>query len=216
MSNSIQNKIKNFFTKFPLQRYSKGEIVLHPEDNPSGAYYLASGHVREYAISPQGIEVTIHIFNPHSFFPMTWILSDIPNRYYYEAFTDVELYSAPKDKIMSFLKQEPDVVFDLTQRIFSGVDKLTARIEHLAFGKAYTRVVSVLIYLARHFGEKKDDNSVVFKYKLTHREIASLAGISRETASREWEKLQEQSLISYVDQMISIKDLKKLEALFTE
>ena len=78
MTHDVQSKIQKFFIQFPSQKYGKGEIILHPEDNPLGAYYLAKGHVREYAISPQGIEVTIHIFNPHSFFPMTWILADIP------------------------------------------------------------------------------------------------------------------------------------------
>lgn len=215
MKTDVQKKVEQFFRQFPLQNVSKGEIMLHPEDNPSVAYYLQSGHIREYGVSTQGVEVTIHIYNPYSFFPMTWILSDIPNRYYFEALTDVQVHTAPKDKVIAFLKKNPDVLLDLSQRIFKAVDKLTSRIENLAFGKAYTRVISTLIYLARHFGDSSD-NTVTLNQKFTHREIASLAGISRETASREWEKLQKQELITYNDQFIVINNLQDLETLVSD
>ncbi len=207
--NDIQKKVVSFFSQFQLKKYKKGEIILYPDTSVAGAYFIKKGHIREYGISLEGIEMSIHIFAPFSYFPMTWIISDIPNRYYYETITDVEVYCAPKEKVQAFLKQEPEVLLDLTRRLLLGLDKLTSRMEHLAFGKAYVRVISMLLFLTRHFGELKN-NEVLLRSKFTHRDIGSLAGVSRETASREWEKLEKKGMVGFRNQYIYIKNLDLL------
>lgn len=210
MEDITQNKIEMFFSQFHLRRFSKGKILLQPEDKPIGAYFLKEGHIKMYGISPQGIEIIIHLFHPKSFFPMTWVLNDTPNRYYYEALTSIEVSVAPKDKVIDFLKKESDVLFDLTKRIFMGVGKLTVRMEHMASEKASLRVASIILYLARHFGESID-NKVIIKQMFTHRDIASLAGVSRETVSRELEKLRKVELVQYKRNKIILNDIGKLE-----
>jgi CRP/FNR family transcriptional regulator, cyclic AMP receptor protein len=205
----IQKKVVSFFSQFQCKKYKKGEIILYPDTTVAGAYFIKKGHIREYGISLEGIEMTIHIFAPYSYFPMTWILSNIANRYYYEALSEVEIYCAPKEKVQAFLKQEPDVFLDLTSRLLVGLDKLTSRMEHLAFGKAYIRVISMLLFLVRHFGEMKN-NEVILRSKFTHRDIGSLAGVSRETASREWERLEKKGLVGFRNQFIYIKNLDSL------
>lgn len=205
----IKAKIEKFFTQFQLRIYKKGEIILQPEDK-HGGFFLKEGYVREYGISSQGVEVGLHIFMPHSYFPMVLIIADIPNRYYYEALTDVQMYNAPKDKIMRFLGKNPEVLLDLTKRVLIGLDKLTSRVEYLSYAKAYQRVVSILLYLARHFGEE-NNKKVNIKIKFSHEIIASLAGVTRETASREWEKLERNKLIAYKNQYIVINNIEKLK-----
>ncbi len=208
-------KIEKFFSQFQSYTYKKGELIIQPDKNPIGAYYIKKGFVREYGISRTGIEISLHIFVPQTYFPMMWVIADIPNRYYYEALTNVELYSAPKDKILVFLKENPDILWSLTQRILLGLDKLTLRLEYLSFGKAYEKVVSILLYIARHFGEEKNGR-IVTSHKFTHRDIGALAGISRETTSREWEKLEKKQLIKYDKQYIIIEDLHKLSEELTK
>jgi CRP/FNR family transcriptional regulator len=205
----VEVRVDQFFSQFHLHIYKKGELILQP-DQTNGVFFLKNGNVRVYGISPQGIEVGIHIFVPNTYFPMTWVISDIPNRYYYEALTDVQIYQAPKEAVLSFLKKNVDVFFDLTKRIISGLDRLVARVEYLSYGKAHEKVVSVILYLARHFGVEKN-NTVTIKHIFTHRDIGSLAGITRETTSREWEKLEEKGIISYRNQSIRIHDLLKLK-----
>ena len=205
----LQVKVAQFFSQFGQREYKKGEFILQP-DEAHGVFFLETGHVREYGISSQGIEVGLHIFVPNTYFPMMWVIANIPNRYYYEALDDVRVYNAPKEAVLLFLKENPDVLFDLTKRAFMGLDKLTSRIEHLSYGKAYEKVVSIILYLARHFGEEKD-MKVYIDHKFTHRDIAALAGITRETTSREWEKLEKKELINYKEHLIIIENLEKLK-----
>lgn len=211
MNEKLKKKIESFFLNFPQLKLQKGDAIKIDKDS-SEVYYLKKGYVREYTFSPQGVELTLHVFAPGSFFPMTEVLAGIKNRYYYEALTFVELYETPKEKVLNFFRREPDVVLDLTRRLLLGVDKLLMRIEYLVFGRAETKVASALLFLGRHFGTRKSDE-VEVKQPFTHRDIAAFAGISRETASRELEKLRKRKLIRYHNRRIILKDyliLKKL------
>lgn len=206
---SIEDRIYTFFSQFAHQVHPEGTTLLHPHDTPPGIIYLKKGFVREYGISPAGVEVTIHIYAPGTFFPMTWGLNETPNRYYFEALSDVEVHLAPRSRTVEFMKSQPDILMSFVKRILSGLDKLTGRIELMAFGRARARVISILIYLARHFGEKQGKN-IVIKHKFTHRDIASFAAMTRETTSREWEKLQREGYISHTNGDIILSNLDAL------
>lgn len=210
MENVLPNKIELFFSQFPRQALRKGQTVIAPGEEPAGAFYIRRGYVREYNISVEGIEITIHIFVPSTFFPMTSIIGDIKNRYYFEALSDAELYCAPKDAVNAFLKDNPDMLYNLTKRLLIGLDKLTLRIEQLAYAKASTRMISALLFLAGHFG-KTEGSNVIITEKFTHREIAAFACVTRETASREWKKLQDTGLISADNQFIIIHNIHNLQ-----
>lgn len=209
MDPKLEGKIHAFFSKYIRKEYGEGEIVLHPDEDPNGAYYIHKGFVKEYGISLQGVEITFHIFVPGSFFPMMSVISNIKNRYYYEAISKTVVYVAPRDRLLEFLLENPDALLSLTDRLLKGLDKLTLRIEGFALATAYQKVISILLFLARHFGERKD-KKVNFHHKFTHREIGALAGITRETTSREWEKLEKKGIINYRRDLIFIKDIDQL------
>lgn len=209
MNQKLTQKIEFFFSRFPKKILKKGEVIVEAEETPEEAFYLKKGYVRAYAMSPQGIELTLHIFTPGSYFPMMFILNDLKNRYYFEALTQSEIFVIPKGKIISFLRKNPAVLEDLTSRLLRGLDKMTLRIEYLVYSSAKVRVSSALMFLARHFG-KKEGTIIKISLPFTHREIAAFAGISRETVSRELEKLQEDNIIGYKKQFITIKYINKL------
>lgn len=211
MTQDTKQQVKSFFSRFKYKQLSSHEILLTPNVKPAGAYYLEKGFVREYAISPQGVEVTIHIFSPGSFFPMTWVASNIANRYFFETLTPAEIYIAPQDEVIKFLKNHAEVLLDLTKRILNGLDKLTSRIEQLTYSQASVRIASILLFLVRHFGERKG-NKARIKYPFTHRDIAALAAITRETATRELNKMEKGGLIKQTNRNFIIPNVKKIEA----
>jgi CRP/FNR family transcriptional regulator len=210
MDDAILKKLNNFFLLYKKQRYKKGEILIRAEDTPSGIFYISKGTVKQYSISPHGEEQILTIYKPPAFFPMMWAINGVSNTYYFEAVEDVKICLAPKDDVLVFLKKEPEVLFDLLSRLYRGMSGLLSRIEQLMFGDAYHKVIFTILNTAYRFGVKNQQTSETI-LRITHKEISSLSGLTKETISRESHKLQKKGLIENKNNLILIKDIKKLE-----
>ncbi len=201
--------LQSLFYKYPAIKYKKGELIIRSTDTPQGIYYIKEGYVRIFFILSNGREFTVNILKPLSYFPMIWAIGNVNNNYYFQSMTNAVLYRAPKDKVMKLLHDNPQIFFILTKRILVGVNSLLSSVEHLLCIDAYQRIVSMLLILSRRFGEKKGE-LVQIGINLTHQDIASLVGVSRETASLLLKKLKDKKIIFYSRGKISIVSSTKL------
>lgn len=211
---SVNNKTKEFETfykQFITRNYKKGEILIRSDDDPQGIFCLTKGYVRQYTISKTGFELTLHILKPISYFPMVWAINGTPNVYYFEALTPVEVGRAPRDQVVAFIKDKPTIIFELMSELLEDYAESLTRVEHLVFSDAYRRVISVLLYIAKHFGEESD-KGVIVSHRFTQQDIATLVGVARETASNEIVKLEKKGLIKYIDHSILFENIKKLNS----
>lgn len=210
MEKVIHDKLEEFFFQGKKVNYKKGEIILRAGEPVFGIFYLKTGFVRQYLISEDGDEVTIHLYQPEAFFPVMLVMTQTPNRYYFEASTDVETYRQIPEKVLAYIKENPDVLLDLTNRFAYAVLGLSKRIETLVIGSAYAKVISLLSYLGSKFGEDRGQE-IVIKLGLTHQDIAAWTGAKRETVSRQMEKLTTDGIIGLEKHLIVIKDKDKLK-----
>lgn len=193
-ADSTVRKIEEFFAPYHEFIYKKGESVLHAEDAPAGVYFLKSGYVHQYIISPSGETFMVHIFKPGSFFPLMWVLNDTPNTFHYDAMTQAKVIRAPKDAFVTFMKSNPEVLYSAAQRLAAGLSGLVGRVGQLVLDDAYTKTILLLLYYANTFGEQTGEGTLL-TVPLTHREIASWIGTTRETASLQVEELQKKGII---------------------
>ncbi len=203
--NSPSVKLELFFKEKRHFSYSKGDTILHAGDEPRGVFYLIRGYVRLYSISKEGEELTLIIFKPQDFFPMMWVINNTPQDYYLEAMTNCELYRAHREEFITFMKRESDVEFDLLGKILTRLGGLLSRMEYLAFGNAHQKVASILLICAERFGTEHKNETVV-QVPLTHKDIADLVGVTRETASIEIKKLERKGLIAFHGRRVIVKN----------
>lgn len=206
----IAEKLEKFFGKFKYLQFKKGELVLSANDRKFDIFYIKKGCVKIYSVSSDGQEAIYHITHPGSYFPMMLALANKPNRYYYEATMDTEVWCAPTEKVIKFIKSDREILFDLASRFGAGLCGMMARVESLVADSAYIKIASLLSYLASKYG-RKNEQGVLVQRKFSHSDIAGWLGISRETASRQMKKFQKQEIITYKDGLILIKDLEKLK-----
>lgn len=211
MNKNKTKEFETFYKQFVTRNYKKGEMLIRADDDPQGIFYLTKGYVRQYTISKTGLELTLHILKPISYFPMVWAINGTPNVYYFEALTPVEVGRAPRDQVVNFIKDKPTIIFELMSELIQDYAESLTRIENLVFSDAYRRVISVLLYVAKHFGEK-EGNGIIVHHRFTQQDIATLTGVARETASIEMVKLEKKGLIKYVDHAILFENIKKLNS----
>lgn len=202
---TASEQLADFFSQYKIIRRKKGETLLRPGDTPQGAFFLVSGYVSQYSLSDDGEELTLVIFQPEDFFPIISTLHGTSYKYYLEPMTPVTLYCAPQQELVHFLKKNPEILLELTRKIVLRVGGLMARMEYLVFGNARSKVASIILICGERFGQKTTEG-VAFPFPLTHKQIANLVGVSRETASIEIKHLENEKLIVYKGRQLIIKD----------
>lgn len=202
--------LEAFFETFGNRKaYSTQTLILENGEISSCVYMLKSGFVRLYFISERGQETTLHICKPGEVFPIISTLGQIPNRYNYETWGEVTAIEAPTNQFQAFLKKENEVLHEFNGQLIKRISGLLLRLEYTLYGSSYQRVVSTLLCLAKYFGQESK-GEILMSQKLTHNEIANLAGLSREAVSIEMGKLKKRKLLSYKKSQVTIKDINKL------
>lgn len=210
MHDDIVSKLNRFFFQFPQYKEKKGNVLIQADQQPSGIFYIEEGIIRRYWITEKGEEITLNLYKPHTFLPMSWAISDVKNCHFYEAMTDVTFRKAPKQDVLSFLHEHPDILFDLLRRVYIGMEGMWKHVESLTVGNSYTKLVVGLVILGKRFG-KAENNGTVISLAMTESDLANYVGMSRETTSRELHKLKEEQLVSFEKKKLTIHDITKLE-----
>ena len=207
--NTNSRGLDNFFKSFPKYSYKKGEIILRPDDTPSHLYYLTQGHVKVYALAEWGEELLYVIYRPGEFFPIIWMLQSSPLTGYFEAMDKVVIHRVPKEDLVKHLATNNEQAMNFADYLIDIMNIYRHRIENLMYTKASIRLISRLIYLADRFGSKVGSGMLI-DAPITHKDIATSISMTRETVSREFEKLVKKGILSYRGKSIFIKDVKKL------
>lgn len=210
MDASIAGIIEEFFARYPARKYGKGQILIFSGEGGDAVYYLIDGRVKQYDVTYRGDEMILNVFKSPAFFPMSLAINHGTNPYIYEAETEITVREAPADTVVSFLKTNPNVLFDLLSRVYSGTDGLLARMMHLMSSSAKARLIYELLIACQRFGE--EDGKGGLTLVMSESDIGSRAGLSRETVSREMKKLVADGLVADVGRgKITINDVSKLE-----
>ncbi|MBP6882433.1 MAG: Crp/Fnr family transcriptional regulator [Candidatus Levybacteria bacterium] len=207
MSEQVKNKISQFFQNYKTRIYKKGEILVRADDNPAGIFFLEKGIVKQYAISKKGNDQVVNIFKEQSYFPMSWAINETHNEYFFEAMTDLTIKLAPRDAVLTFVKDNPDVLYDLLARVYKGTDGLLTRLTYMMTGDAYARLITELLIQSKRFNHKQETIRIEFNEK----DLASLTGMTRETISREMKLLKDKNLVEIIKNVIVINNLSNLE-----
>ena len=201
--------LESFFSQFKLRWYGKHDLILHEDDVPNGIYFIKSGFIRMYSLSKDGEELTRLILGPHDIFPTRWIFGDENIDYYAEPLTDFECWHAPKQIFLDYLAVNPKLYLMLLKYLSNRMNMLYDRLESLAFGDAYQKIIAMLLLLVKQFGIKTLKGTLI-TVPLSQKDFGSLIGIVRETVSEEMEQMKRAGFISWENHKITITNLQKL------
>ncbi|HEX8923293.1 MAG TPA: Crp/Fnr family transcriptional regulator [Patescibacteria group bacterium] len=210
MNEEITNKLETFFQKYNLVKYKKGETLFRPGEELPGICFIKKGFVRLYTVTKDGEEVTLQLFKPVFYFSLIQTITGTENHYYFEAITPVEMWIAPKNEVMEYIRSSKDVSDAIMQAVLNGFMDLTTNIEQLISGNAYNKVARIIYSLSNKFGDVKGKKAEI-KFGMPHRLIASLTGLTRETVTLQILRLEKEGAIENKGKQIIVKDLDKLK-----
>lgn len=211
MNKHILDKLNAHFSNGETRHHPKGKILTFANQEPECITFLLDGIVEQYDITPEGNKITVNIFKPPAFFPMSWAINKTPNTYFFAALTDLTVKQADTESTVKFLQNNPDVTFDLLCRVYKGTDALLKRLVLAASGIASSRLIFELLIEAYRFGKDvtTDQNQKIVKVRQSN--LAARSGLARETVSRELHKLENEQLITRTKEgiLLNIDQLEK-------
>lgn len=212
MKTSASSKtFDEYFSQFKPRLYKRRAPIVNSGDDLQKIFYLKKGYVRLYSMSSEGKELTLIIFKPGSFFPLYPALyPHVSYPFWVETLTPAEIAVVPLNSFIEFFKSNPDLLLNLSIEIMGRLDDALRRMEYFAFGTVYTKIASILLVMAKNFG-KKEGNETVIDVPLTHKDIGLLIAAARETISSEIKKLEDSKIIGHKGKLLVIKNIKALE-----
>lgn len=206
-----------FLEKYPTRKFKKGQTVLFQGEVPRYAYVTKSGTIKTYNISPLGEEQIISLSVEYDILPEAWFLKESSVAYYfYEAFTDCEVYTIPREELAQEVEKNPVLTNTLLRRFMQLYIGARVHVNALEQSRSRDKLVHLLHYLMMRFGsDEETDGSVELAIRLTHQTLANMLGVTRETIAMEISRLRKEKVIDYKQQTYTIYK-KKLLALRNE
>jgi len=203
-------KIAKLITHGTLQTYIKGEIIIRTDEPPPGVYCVKEGYVKAYTITDLGEENLHIIYGPNTIFPIIWAITGRLRQIFYESMDEVLVYRISRQDFLTFTNTDPKDTQAMLAHAIDMANTSADRIDGLEYTHGYSRIIYLLIALAERHGEPYG-TGVIIRAPVKHHDIAASTNCSRETVSREMEKLEELGLVDYHDHLIVISDLTQLQ-----
>jgi CRP/FNR family transcriptional regulator len=198
----MDRQLTQLWTKFlkdsRVLTFKKGEVILFQGEVPKYAHVVKKGIVKTYNLSTKGDEQLMYLSVTSDIFPQAWLFKQAPSAlYYYEAFTDCEVYCLPRDNYLSFIIGHPTVLHSELERSIRRDVGVTLRLNALLQPKASAKLVNTLHYFAHAHGTPLNVNQIKLNIILTQQDFANLTGLTRETVAIELSNLKRQGVIAY-------------------
>lgn len=162
-----------------LRSFPKNAVLVTEGDATDSLYIIQSGKVKIFLSDEEGKEIILTIQNPGEYFGEISLLDSAPRSASAMALEDCKLYVVSKKDFEAFLVQHPEISLKIIRGLTARLRTLTDNVKSLALMDVYGRIANTLLKLA-----EDDDGKMVIKQRLTHKDIASMVGSSREMVSR--------------------------------
>jgi len=184
-------------------RFRKGDTIFSEGDSGETLYIIKSGMVKITKYTKDGKTKTLAILREKDSFGEMAILTRDARSATVEALMDVVTISLSKENFIQLIKQEPSIPMQIIKTLSQRLARADRDIKNMALGDARSRVACVLMDL-------RDDLQTM---KLTHQDIADLAGLTRETTTRTLTQLESDSIIAVKNRQFRIINNEKMKEL---
>jgi len=161
-----------------VRAFPKNAIIVSEGDETDSLYVMLAGRARVYVSNAQGREVQLNTIGAGEHFGEV-TLDGGPRSASVMALDECRCAVVKGSELLSIVEQQPQFALHMVRKLASRVRDLTENVRSLALMDVYGRVARLLLELA----EERDGRLVVGE-ALTHKDIASRVGASREMISR--------------------------------
>ena len=180
------------------KHFSRDQVVLIEEDTSQYMYIVLSGKVRVVQQSSEGKERLLAIHKRGGYFGELSLFDGKTAPATVIAMDDAEIGLLSKSDFDMLVLKNEKILFQFLSALCMRLRESWQMIMMLSFADAEERVRSVLKNMSKLHGVK-DQRGVLVSLKLTHKDIANYASVSRETVTRIMNRFSKNGEIEILD-----------------
>ena len=163
----------------PQRRYRKGMHLINEGEHGDTLFVILSGRVRAYSVDLRDREITYGVYGPgETLGEMS--LDGGPRSASVVALEPTCCALVTRETLLVHIASHPEFALELLAKVIARARMATLSARNMALLDVYGRVIQLLETLA----VAQPDGSRLIEERLTHAEIASRVGCSREMVSR--------------------------------
>jgi len=203
------HKVKRMGEKHQFLTYKRDQFIYIPDDSATHIYMIVNGRVKIGHYLENGEEVLTAILTKGEIFGELAMAGEEKRRDFAQVMEEATICPLTTSELKDLMLADKELSFKILKLIGLRIMKLERKLELLVFKDARTRVIEFLKDAAAWKGKKVGLETMIQTH-LTHKDIASLTGTSRQTVTTILNDLKEKNLINFNRKQILIRDLERL------
>jgi CRP-like cAMP-binding protein len=188
--------------------FPRNTPVYLPIDEAHSVFLLASGRVKICHGTPDGKQAILALIDPGELFGEL-AMFDAARDEYAETIEPSTVVMIPREEMQRLAQEHPVVSMALTRLMGLRRQKIERRLKNLLYLSNRDRLTHLLLELAEQYGERTGEG-VRLRIRLSHQDLASVIGSTRETVTVVLGELQAEGLISVGRRKITIRQPEQL------
>ena len=165
-----------------MRQCPRGTPVYLPAVEADGILLLAKGRVKIGSYTEDGKQTIFAFIEPGELFGELALVGSTGREEYAEAVEKSTIVLIPNEVMQQMLAENPDLSLGVTKLFGLRRQRIERRLKYLLFRSNRERLVHLLLELAERYG-KPMAGGVELGIKLSHQDLASIVGSTRETVT---------------------------------
>jgi CRP-like cAMP-binding protein len=190
---------------------AKGQILVQADEEPRGVFFIHSGYIKIYDITPDGEYQLITVSGPNEVFPLFTALDGQPRQLFYETMCQSEVSLLSQDEFRQIVMHDVEWLQLALATVMHSLQSGQQRIQNLQLHTARERIAYRLVFWLENYGSSHP-NSLEIAVPFTYQDLADALCITRETANRVMRDFIKAGFIKRINHRIIIRNLQGLQA----
>lgn len=176
------DQLRRLESRSRAKSFAPGSPIYLPSDLADGVLLLTEGRVRICSTSEDGKRAILAYVDPGELFGELSLLGDVVRDELAEAVERSQVILMPRDEIQRVMQDNARLTLGITKLVGLRRQRIERRLKSLLFRSVRQRLADLLLELAERYG-KSTATGVFIDLRLSHQEMASAIGSTRESVT---------------------------------
>ncbi|MDR4482812.1 MAG: Crp/Fnr family transcriptional regulator [Nitrospirales bacterium] len=208
LSDSDRRELASHAIEVPIQ---KGQFIFREGDPAEWFHIVKQGNVKCVKSSPEGRDVTLKVLMPGDLFcceASAFAGEGHPGCA--QSMGEGTIVKIHRMVMLDIIQKNPDAAVNIINYLSLRLRESQDNAKAFALDRAEQRVASILVNLTQRSGIQ-EATGIRIGVRLTHQDLADMAGLTKETTSRILSRFKKNHVIRGTGKKLIIQDLTRLQ-----